>query len=176
MKRALLRFVAWVAGLTLLAACVAAAVNASDQERLPDDPALVVSRRPVVPDDNAYFLLVGFEAPRDVDPIAHGARLVREHDEEAAQDPSMRSRADAIGARGAKPEDGGLRYVGDGPAHCAFATAACRDAIASRSTQIEGSLRTTYGAVPCAAGRVRKPRTGLRRHGRSLCAGEVLGA
>jgi len=123
MHRALriaLSTIKWVAIVGCAGAVIVVLVNLRDEDLAPEAQALAEFHRPAVPDaQNAYLVMVGFDAPAGSDPISAGAKIVKENEVVARSDPTGATRAAKLGsATAAGPGDGRLPFVGDTAALC----------------------------------------------------------
>lgn len=105
------KWVAIVSGATLLVVILA---NARDEELTSATKALAEYHPPSVPDaQNAYLVLIGFDAPAGSDPIVAGASLVAENNASALSDPSGWGRMSKRSAKEPGAENRSqLKFVG----------------------------------------------------------------
>jgi hypothetical protein len=85
--RILIAIAKWAALIAVTAIAIVVVINLFDES--PTPAALALAEPPPAPPtaDNAYFALVGFNAPVGVDPAETGKRRVAEHDAKARTNP-----------------------------------------------------------------------------------------
>jgi len=145
MHRALriaLKTIKWVAVVLLVGAAGVVLVNLRDEDLSPEAKALAAFHPSAVPDEqNAYLALVGFDAPSGIDPIAAGAKIVKEHDAAARSDPLGTARAEKMeNAPAAEHGDGRLQFVGDMDALCEPISRPCLPAISNDPEKLRAMM------------------------------------
>jgi len=113
--RIALATIKWLAIVGGAALVVVLLVNSRDEALTPEASSLAELQTSALPNaQNAYLVLIGFDAPPGVEPTAAGASLVAENNASAASDPVGWGRISKLAGKDASVErEAQLKFVGN---------------------------------------------------------------